>query len=77
MFGIVVNKNAERFYDEGEDIGPNALSGHGGAATRPDRLYRFDHSVLTVFMPSLFPPIKADTVKELAVKLEDKCRHPR
>ena len=51
VFGIVVNKHSERFYDEGEDI-------------------VFDHSVLTKFMPSLFPPITADTVTELAEKLQ-------
>ena len=36
VFGIVVNKHAQRFYDEGEDIWPNATrSGAGGG--RPAR----------------------------------------
>ena len=41
-------------------------------AQQPDQIAYivFDHSVLTKFMPSLFPPIKADTVLELAAKLK-------
>ena len=44
VFGIVVNRNAERFYDEGEDIWPKryAIWGRLVAATaRPDRLHHF------------------------------------
>lgn len=73
VFGIVVNKNAERFYDEGEDIWPKRYAIWGRlVAQQPDQIAYivFDHSVLTKFMPSLFPPIKADTVMELAVKLK-------
>jgi len=73
VFGIVVNKNAERFYDEGEDIWPKRYAIWGRlVAQQPDQIAYivFDHSVLTKFMPSLFPPIKADTVKELAEKLK-------
>ncbi len=72
VFGIVVNKTAERFYDEGEDIWPKRYAIWGRlVAQQPDQLgyIVFDHSVLTKFMPSLFPPIKADTVGELAAKL--------
>lgn len=73
VFGIVVNKYAERFYDEGEDIWPKRYAIWGRlVAQQPDQIAYivFDHSVLTKFMPSLFPPIKADTVMELAVKLK-------
>ena len=73
VFGIVGNKNAERFYDEGEDIWPKRYAIWGRlVAQQPDQIAYivFDHSVLTKFMPSLFPPIKADTVMELAVKLK-------
>ena len=73
VFGIVVNKHAERFYDEGEDIWPKRYAIWGRlVAQQPDQIAYivFDHSVLTKFMPSLFPPIKADTVMELAVKLK-------
>ncbi|CAN0465851.1 unnamed protein product [Discosporangium mesarthrocarpum] len=73
VFGIVVNKHAERFYDEGEDIWPKRYAIWGRlVAQQPDQIAYivFDHSVLTKFMPSLFPPIKADTVAELAEKLK-------
>ncbi len=66
VFGIVVNKHAERFYDEGEDIWPKRY------AAQPDQIAYiiFDSTVVTSFMPTLFPPIGAPTIAELAVKLE-------
>jgi tricarballylate dehydrogenase len=73
VFGIVVNRNAERFYDEGEDIWPKRYAIWGRlVAAQPGQIAYiiFDSTVLTSFMPSLFPPIKADTVAELAGKLE-------
>jgi tricarballylate dehydrogenase len=73
VFGIVVNKHAQRFYDEGEDIWPKRYAIWGRlVAAQPDQIAYiiFDSSVLTSFMPTLFPPIKADTVVELAGKLE-------
>ncbi len=72
VFGIVVNKNAERFYDEGEDIWPKRYAIWGRlVAQQPDQIAYivFDHSVLTSFMPSLFPPIQDDTIAGLAKKL--------
>ncbi len=47
VFGIVVNKHAQRFYDEGEDVWPKryAIWGRlGRRPARPDRLHhlRFD-----------------------------------
>jgi tricarballylate dehydrogenase len=73
VFGIVVNKNAQRFYDEGEDIWPKRYAIWGRlVAGQPDQIAYiiFDESVLTSFMPSLFPPIKANTVGELARRLD-------
>src|SRR6201988_382909 len=73
VFGIVVNCNAERFYDEGEDIWPKLYAIWGRlVAGQPGQIAYiiFDSTVLTSFMPSLFPPIKADTIAELASKLE-------
>src|SRR6201988_1353190 len=73
VFGIVVNKHAQRFYDEGEDIWPKRYAIWGRlVAAQPDQIAYiiFDSTVLTSFMPSLFPPIKADTIAELASKLE-------
>ncbi|PVE23027.1 tricarballylate dehydrogenase [Microvirga sp. KLBC 81] len=72
VFGIVVNKNAERFYDEGEDIWPKRYAIWGRlVATQPDQIAYiiFDGPSLELFMPSLYPPVKADSIRELAGKL--------
>ncbi len=71
VFGIVVNNKAERFYDEGEDIWPKRYAIWGRlVAAQPDQIAYivFDSSVLTSFMPTLFPPIRADSIAELAGK---------
>src|ERR1700724_1505088 len=73
VFGIVVNKHATRFYDEGEDIWPKRYAIWGRlVAAQPDQIAYiiFDSSVLNSFMPTLFPPIKADSIAELAGKFE-------
>ncbi|MBI5265053.1 MAG: FAD-dependent tricarballylate dehydrogenase TcuA [Bradyrhizobium sp.] len=73
VFGIVVNKGALRFYDEGEDIWPKRYAIWGRlVAGQPGQIAYiiFDSTVLTSFMPSLYPPIQAGTIKELAGKLE-------
>ncbi|HUA77335.1 MAG TPA: FAD-dependent tricarballylate dehydrogenase TcuA, partial [Acetobacteraceae bacterium] len=73
VFGIVVNKEGKRFYDEGEDVWPKRYAIWGRlVAGQPDQIAYiiFDSTVLTSFMPSLFPPIKADTIAELAGQLE-------
>ncbi|WP_230532882.1 FAD-dependent tricarballylate dehydrogenase TcuA [Microvirga roseola] len=72
VFGIVVNKHAERFYDEGEDVWPKRYAIWGRlVAAQPDQIAYiiFDEPSLELFMPSLYPPVKADTVRELAGKL--------
>ena len=72
VFGIVVNKNAERFYDEGEDIWPKRYAIWGRlVAAQPDQIayILFDAPSLNLFMPSLFPPIASDTIAGLAGKL--------
>ncbi|MEZ0172336.1 FAD-dependent tricarballylate dehydrogenase TcuA [Microvirga sp. TS319] len=72
VFGIVVNKNAERFYDEGEDIWPKRYAIWGRlVAAQPDQIAYiiFDGPSLELFMPSLYPPLKADSIGELADKL--------
>jgi len=73
VFGIVVNKHAQRFYDEGEDIWPKRYAIWGRlVAAQPDQIAYiiFDSTVLNSFMPTLFPPIKADSIAELAGKFE-------
>jgi tricarballylate dehydrogenase len=73
VFGIVVNKHAQRFYDEGEDIWPKRYAIWGRlVAAQPDQIAYiiFDSTVLNSFMPTLFPPIKAGSIAELAGKFE-------
>src|SRR5438309_7910312 len=73
VFGIVVNKHAQRFYDEGEDIWPKRYAIWGRlVAAQPDQIAYiiFDSTVVTSFMPTLFPPIAGGTIAELAGKLE-------
>src|ERR1041384_5858106 len=73
VFGIVVNKHAQRFYDEGEDIWPKRYAIWGRlVAAQPDQIAYiiFDTTVLNSFMPTLFPPIAAGSIGELAAKLE-------
>jgi len=72
VFGIVVNKHAKRFYDEGEDIWPKRYAIWGRlVAAQPDQIAYiiFDSTVVTSFMPTLFPPIAGATLTELAGKL--------
>ena len=71
-FGIVVNKHAERFYDEGEDAWPKRYAIWGRLiAAQPDQIaYSIvDAKASGTFMPSVFPVIAAASVCELAVKL--------
>ena len=72
VFGIVVNKNAERFYDEGEDIWPKRYAIWGRlVAAQPEQIayILFDAKSLKLFMPSLYPPVQADSVRDLARQL--------
>lgn len=72
VFGIVVNKKAERFYDEGEDIWPKRYAIWGRlVAEQPEQTAHivFDAPNLEKFMPSLFPPLEADSIAALASKL--------
>src|SRR3954470_23572288 len=72
VFGVVVNKHAQRFYDEGEDMWPKRYAIWGRlVAGQPDQIAYivFDHSSLRLFMPSLYPPVEAENIRELAAKL--------
>jgi tricarballylate dehydrogenase len=71
--GIVINKNGERFYDEGEDLWPKRYAIWGRlVALQPDQIAWsiIDTKVVDRFMPSVFPAIEADTIEELAGKLQ-------
>ena len=72
VFGVVVNKHAQRFYDEGEDVWPKRYAIWGRlVAAQPDQIAYiiFDASSLKLFMPSLYPAIVAPSIGELAQKL--------
>lgn len=71
-FSIVVNREARRFYDEGEDFWPKRYAIWGRlVAQQPDQIgYAIlDAKALPLFMPSIFPPVVADTVEGLADRL--------
>jgi tricarballylate dehydrogenase len=73
VFGIVVNRDAQRFYDEGEDIWPKRYAIWGRlVAAQPGQIAYiiFDASSRNSFMPTLFPPIEAMSIADLAGKLE-------
>ncbi len=68
-FGIVVNQHAERFYDEGEEFWPKRYAIWGRmVAMQPDQVGHviIDARSVNEFMPSVFPPERADTLEALA-----------
>ena len=67
--GIMVNRDGERFYDEGEDFWPKryAIWGRLVAGQAGQIGYSIiDAKAIGRFMPPVFPGIKADTLGELA-----------
>lgn len=76
--GVVVNRDAERFYDEGEDFWPKryAIWGRLVAHQPGQTAYSIiDANAVGRFMPPVFPGEKAGSLAELASKLglpEDK-----
>ncbi len=70
--GIVVNARAERFYDEGEDFWPKRYAIWGRLiADQPDQIAFaiIDASSIGRFVPPVFPPIEAPSIRELAAAL--------
>ncbi len=71
--GIVVNRDGERFYDEGEDFWPKRYAIWGRLVARQPEQIAYsiiDSKMIGRFMPSVFPPVQADTIEELAVALD-------
>ena len=71
-FGIVVDHEAKRFYDEGEDIWPKRYAIWGRLVAQQPKQAAFvlmDAPTEELFMPSVYPAIRADTIRELARKL--------
>jgi tricarballylate dehydrogenase len=67
--GVVVNKFARRFYDEGEDFWPKRYAIWGRlVAQQPDQIaYSIsDSKMIGRYMPSVYPPLRAGSIRELA-----------
>ena len=72
IFGIVVNKSAQRFYDEGEDTWPKRYAIWGRLVAQQEGQIAYsiiDSKSARLFMPSIFPAITAGSIAELAGKL--------
>ena len=70
--GVVVNRDARRFYDEGEDFWPKRYAIWGRlTAMQPGQIAYsiIDAKAVGRFMPPVFPGTQADTLPELARKL--------
>ena len=70
--GIVLNQLGERFADEGEDLWPKRYASWGTLVARQPGQIAYclvDAKTANLFMPSVFPPIVANTIPELAVQL--------
>jgi tricarballylate dehydrogenase len=71
-FSIVVDRAAQRFYDEGEDIWPKRYAIWGRLVAQCPQQIAYaitDAKSEKLFMPSAFPPIRAQNIAELAGKL--------
>ncbi|MGC4076370.1 MAG: FAD-dependent tricarballylate dehydrogenase TcuA [Rubrivivax sp.] len=70
--GVVVNRRAERFYDEGEDFWPKRYAIWGRlVAQQPQQIAYsvIDAKAIGRFMPPVFPGTRADTLPGLAQAL--------
>jgi tricarballylate dehydrogenase len=68
-FGIVVNERGARFHDEGEDYWPKRYAIWGRLiAQQPNQIgYAIiDSKPIGKFMPTIFPPVVAGSIRELA-----------
>ena len=71
-FGVVVNQNGDRFYDEGEDVWPKRYAIWGGLIARQPGQIAYsvvDSTVIDQFMPSVFPPIVSPSISGLGAAL--------
>jgi tricarballylate dehydrogenase len=72
-YSIVLNQHGDRFYDEGEDVWPKRYAIWGRLiAQQPGQIaYSIcDAKAFPLFMPSVYPAIKAETLGELATKMK-------
>lgn len=70
--GIAVNRDAQRFYDEGEDFWPKRYAIWGKLVARQPGQIAYaivDAKARGRYMPSVFPPFTAQSIGELAAAL--------
>ena len=75
-FGIVVNRDARRFYDEGEDIWPKRYAIWGTLiASQPGQMAYgiVDSKTINCFLPPMYKPHQADSLEALARLLGLDC----
>lgn len=68
-FGITVNRDCRRFYDEGEDLWPRRYAIWGRMIAQQPGQLAFsvvDSKARDMFLPTVFEPYRADTLEELA-----------
>jgi tricarballylate dehydrogenase len=73
VFGIMVDRDGQRFYDEGEDVWPKRYAIWGRLiAQQPGQIAYsiIDSQSINLFMPSIYPAVEAGSIAELAAKLE-------
>ena len=71
-FGVVVNAEGRRFYDEGEDFWPKRYAIWGRLVAGQPRQTGYvliDAQSIDEFMPSVFPPAVADSIEDLATAM--------
>ena len=71
-FSVVVNRDGQRFHDEGEDVWPKRYAIWGRlVAAQPDQVAYaiIDDKARGLFMPTVFPPVEAETLEGLAQAL--------
>ena len=70
--GVVVNAEARRFYDEGEDFWPKRYAIWGRLVAQQPKQIAYsiiDSKAIGRFMPPVFPGVRADSLPELAARL--------
>jgi tricarballylate dehydrogenase len=71
--GVMLNRDAQRFYDEGEDFWPKRYAIWGRlVAQQPGQIAYcvIDSKAIGRFMPPVFPGVRADTLPALAQALQ-------
>jgi tricarballylate dehydrogenase len=70
-FAVVVNRDVERFYDEGEDVWPKRYAIWGRLIAQQPGQVAFavtDSQAINNYLPSVFPPYKGDTIAAVAAQ---------